>query len=64
MGPAGIISNNRVPSRDPEQLGQEFEHLWWDMQPYWNGLDLPGESVGVDVAVMGAEEQVVVDDYR
>ncbi len=29
----GIITRNRVPSRSPDELGAEFEHVWWDLNP-------------------------------
>ena len=29
----GIITNNRVPSRSPEELGSEFEKVWWELNP-------------------------------
>jgi len=28
-----IITNNRVPSRSPEELGSEFEKVWWELNP-------------------------------
>ncbi len=30
---AGIITQNRVPSPPPEELGAEFEKVWWDLNP-------------------------------
>ncbi len=29
----GIVTRNRVPGRSPEELGAEFERVWWDLQP-------------------------------
>lgn len=29
----GIITDNRVPSRPPEELGAEFEKVWWELNP-------------------------------
>lgn len=29
----GVITNNRVPSRSAEELGAEFERVWWALEP-------------------------------
>lgn len=29
----GIVTRNRVPSRSSEELGAEFEHVWWELEP-------------------------------
>jgi len=28
-----IVTRNRVPARSPEELGVEFERVWWDVEP-------------------------------
>lgn len=29
----GVITNNRVPARSPEELDADFERIWWELQP-------------------------------
>lgn len=29
----GIVTRNRVPSRPVEELGAEYERVWWDLEP-------------------------------